>query len=465
MVVQNPELHDTGTRTMTDQQSTTESTVSGRRLPQDDVLQRVSRTLADEPESVFRYIHNLPGIRSWKILNDMAFLLLSGVLGILWFIVAVVGLTVGVGTLVILIGVPILATTIAFLVWGARLERARIRAFLGINIPSPYVGMPREGGLIKRGWRTLRTPVVWRDIAYLMILFPVGLIEMSIALAPIQFIIAPFITFAGGNTQILFWSVESFGEALVALIFGLILLVPLSILINVLAMLHGEFAKRLLAPSNEEVLTERVEELTESRSAVMKAMYLERRRIERDLHDGAQQRLVSMAMDLGRARDRMESEDTEGAKELLIQTHEESKVVLKELRDLVRGIHPAVLSDRGLDAAISAIAGRSAIPVGVDVDLPTRQPDEVEGTAYFVVVEALTNIAKHSHASEANVSISRNGAWLRIEISDNGLGGADPARGTGLSGLRDRIQALDGRMWLESPGGGGTRLVVEIPCG
>lgn len=449
---------------MTHQQTTTEPKVHGRRMPQDDVLERVSRSLADEPESVFRYIRNLPGIRSWKILNDMAFLILSGVLGILWFIVAVVGFSVGVSTLIVLIGVPILATTIAVLVWGAQLERARIRAFLGINIPSPYADLPKDGGRIKRGWRRVRSPVVWRDIAYLLILFPVGLIEMSIALAPLQFIIAPFVTLADGEVQILLWSVESFEESLFALFVGLVLLVPLSMLINLLAMLHGELAKRLLAPSNEEILTERVEELTESRSAVMKAMYLERRRIERDLHDGAQQRLVSIAMDLGRARDRMESDDTEGAKELLIQTHEESKVVLKELRDLVRGIHPAVLSDRGLDAAISAIAGRSTIPVGVEVDLPTRQPDEVEGTAYFVVVEALTNIAKHSHATEANVSISRNGSWLRIEISDNGLGGANPTRGTGLSGLKDRIQALDGRMRVESPAGGGTRVVVEIPC-
>jgi signal transduction histidine kinase len=194
-------------------------------------------------------------------------------------------------------------------------------------------------------------------------------------------------------------------------------------------------------------------------------MHMERRRIERDLHDGAQQRLVSLAMDLGRARDRMESGEIDGARDLLVHTHEESKVILKELRDLVRGIHPAVLSDRGLDAAISAIAGRSSIPVEVDVDLVNRLPDEVEGTAYFFVVEALANIAKHSHASEAHVSISRNGNWLRVEIRDNGLGGADPSRGTGLAGLRDRIEALDGRMRVESRNGGGTRLMVEIPCG
>ncbi len=453
---------------MTDPSSTDPrhtASANGDRRWNDEQMRQLTRTLVDEPESVWRYVRELPGIRSWKILNDMAFLILSGLLGILWFVVAIVGFTVGVSLVLVIVGVPILAATVAVLVWGANLERARIRAFLNIDIPSPYADLPRDGGRIKRGWRALRTPAVWRDVAYLLLLFPVGLVELSIALIPIQFLVTPLVTLIGGESSILFWQIDSFGESLFALILGVILLIPLSMLVNLLAMLHGEFAKRLLAPSTEEVLTERVEELTESRSAVMKAMYLERRRIERDLHDGAQQRLVSLAMDLGRARERMDSGDDNGARDIVVRSHEESKAVLKELRDLVRGIHPAVPSDRGLDAAISAIASRSAIPVEVDIELPTRQPDEVEGTAYFVVVEALTNIAKHSHASEANVAITRDGNWLRIEISDNGLGGADLAHGSGLSGLRDRIQALDGRLRIESPNGGGTRLIVEIPCG
>jgi signal transduction histidine kinase len=219
----------------------------------------------------------------------------------------------------------------------------------------------------------------------------------------------------------------------------------------------------LLAPSTEEILTERVEELTESRSAVMRAMHLERRRIERDLHDGAQQRLVSLAMELGLAREKID-QNPEEARRLLEASHNDAKLVLAELRDLVRGIHPAVLTDRGLDAAISAIAGRSPVPVEVDVNLPQRQPDEVEGSAYFVVVEALTNIAKHSEATRARVSIHRDRGWLKVEISDNGKGGADISAGSGLRGLHDRIAALDGRMTLHSPKGGGTTLRAEIPC-
>jgi signal transduction histidine kinase len=223
-------------------------------------------------------------------------------------------------------------------------------------------------------------------------------------------------------------------------------------------------AQKLLAPSVEDVLIERVEELTESRSAVMRAMHLERRRIERDLHDGAQQRLVSLAMELGLAREKMES-DPEGARKLLEASHEDAKLVLAELRDLVRGIHPAVLTDRGLDAAISAIAGRSPIPITVNVDLKRRLPEEVEGTAYFVVVEALTNVAKHSGATAARVSIRLQRGWLMLEISDNGRGGADPAAGSGLRGLRDRILALDGTFRIDSPAGKGTTVAVAIPAG
>lgn len=250
-----------------------------------------------------------------------------------------------------------------------------------------------------------------------------------------------------------------------AFLLGIILIVPLSFLINTAASLHGQLGVMLLGVSREEeVLHGRVEELTESRSAVMRAMHMERRRIERDLHDGAQQRLVNLAMDLGRAREKMDS-DPEGARQIIDESHEQAKQVLTEMRDLVRGIHPAVLTDRGLDAAVSAIVGRSPVPVKVDVQSHERLPEEVEGTAYFVVVESLTNIARHSDATEASVQIRREGNWLRITVTDNGRGGADPDKGSGLRGLRDRITALDGGFALSSPEGRGTRLTVEIPCG
>ena len=421
-------------------------------------------TIINEPDSVWSKLRDLPGVRSWKILSDMLFLATSFALGLTSFIVLTVLFAVGGGLSVIGIGIPILVVAFALVMYLAQLERSRIRVFMGVNIPSPYKSIPRNGNVFQRAWRIGRSAALWRDLVYLYLLFPIGIISLALAVLPLQFIITPLVTLFGGTSEVLFfWEVNSFGESIPALFVGAILLVPMSVLINLGAIVHVELAQRFLGNSVEEVLTERVEELTESRSAVMRAMHLERRRIERDLHDGAQQRLVSLAMELGLAREKLDT-DPEGARRLLDESHEDAKLVLQELRELVRGIHPAVLTDRGLDAAISAVAGRSPIPVGVDVALEDRQPEEVEGTAYFVVVEALTNIAKHSGATEASVGIRREGNWLQIVIADNGRGGADPERGSGIKGLRDRILALDGKFRLESPEGHGTRITVGIPC-
>jgi signal transduction histidine kinase len=220
-----------------------------------------------------------------------------------------------------------------------------------------------------------------------------------------------------------------------------------------------------LGPSRRARLTERVEELTESRSRVLAVALAERRRIERDLHDGAQQRLVSLAMDLGIARQKITT-DPEAARALVEEAHGEAKRALGDIRDLVRGIHPAVLSDRGLDAAISALTDRCPLPVEVDVDLNDRPPEAVEATAYFVVAEALANVAKHAEASETCVTVRREpGDRLVVEVVDDGKGGADPETGTGLAGLRDRLAALDGRLFVESPTGGPTRVRAELPLG
>jgi signal transduction histidine kinase len=207
-----------------------------------------------------------------------------------------------------------------------------------------------------------------------------------------------------------------------------------------------------------------VEELTESRSRALAATLAERRRIERDLHDGAQQRLVSLAMELGMAREKMAT-DPDTARELLEEAHVEAKRALADIRDLVQGIHPALLSDRGLDAAISALASRSPLPVEVDVELDGRPSEVVETTAYFVVAESLANVAKHSGASEARVTVWRVPEdWLLVvEVVDDGRGGADPEVGTGLTGLADRLAALDGRLFVESPAGGPTHVRAELP--
>lgn len=419
----------------------------------------------DDPNLIWNTLRNLPGVRSWRILSDGLFMLTSFPIGLLWFIVAVVGFTVGGALSFLGVGVLIIAWTFALLLWGAQMERARLRAFLGVNVGSPHHWAATRGNVVKRAWQYIRNPQVWRDIVYLIILFPIGIVELTLVAFPVQFIASPFLFGVAGVTYPGFgWRVDHGPEAALAFLVGLVLIVPFAFLINLGAMLHGQLGLLLLGTSNEEMLTERVEELTESRSAVMRAMHMERRRIERDLHDGAQQRLVNLAMDLGRAREKMDA-DPAGARKILDESHEEAKQVLAEMRELVRGIHPAVLTDRGLDAAISAIAGRSPVPVEVDVRLRERLPEEVEGTAYFVVVEALTNIAKHSGATAARVGIVREGNWLRITVEDNGRGGATLKSGSGLCGLRDRIAALDGSFAFTSPEGKGTRISVEIPCG
>ncbi len=413
-------------------------------------------------------LRGLPGVRSWRFLSDALFLVLTLPIGLFWFVVILVPGLIGLSLILVLVGFLILPLVFGLIRRGAQLERRRIKAFLGETIPAPYRPRLREQSWMRRRTARFRERTLWRDISYLLLLFPMGIVELTIVLfalgSVLAMIISPLTFWMGQGPEAFFlWNIDTFGEAILALLLAFIFLPLAAMMINLTAQGHLMVARRLLGPPSDEILAERVEELTESRSAVMRAAHLERRRIERDLHDGAQQRLVALAMDLGLARERLER-DPAGAKELVERSHEESKRVLADLRELVRGIHPAVLSDRGLDAAISAVAGRSPVPVTVDVDLPGRLPEEVEGTAYFLVVEALANISKHSEATEALVSIRREGPWLCIDITDNGRGGANPLVGTGLRGLRDRVAALEGRFELISPPAGGTTLSVEIPC-
>jgi signal transduction histidine kinase len=209
-------------------------------------------------------------------------------------------------------------------------------------------------------------------------------------------------------------------------------------------------------------LRERVHDLRGSRQRILDAADAERRRIERDLHDGAQQRMVAVAMTLGLAESRMETDPASAAK-LIAQAREEAQLAVKELRELARGIHPALLSERGLGPALEALASRAPIPVEVN-GVPTEPlKPAVEAAAYFVTAEALTNVAKYAQASEACVDLALDDGRLRLVVSDDGCGGADPATGSGLRGLSDRIEALDGSLEVDSPPGEGTTVTVHIP--
>jgi signal transduction histidine kinase len=396
----------------------------------------------------------------------------SFVVGLFWFVILVTLIATGLGLAITLVGIPILALAMLAWIGGARLERLRVHLFYRESIPDPYLPLPQDT-LWRKGIALARDPAVWRDLLYMAMLSPIGVATFIVVVT------FGFTALAFASVPAWYWAVPSGGptinvgsdefridtlpEALVSGLGGLVLLVIAAYVIVGLGRLHVALARWLLGPTERSRLAERVEVLTRTRSGVMEAALLERRRIERDLHDGAQQRIVALAMDLGMAREKRAA-DPDAAWELVEQAHDESKRALAELRELVQGIHPAILTDRGLDAAISAVAARSPVPVTVDVDLMRRLPEAVESTAYFVVVEALANVAKHAQATAANVAIRRDGDWLAIDVTDNGAGGADAARGTGLTGLRDRVAALDGRMTVVSPPGGGTRIRVGIPC-
>jgi signal transduction histidine kinase len=426
------------------------------------------------------------------------FLLTSLPLGIFWFIVLAAPILLGVflaAVWVVAIGLilavlswtgrpqqqafvrglaRISAPTTLLSVRGAQAERRRIAGSLGYQVSSPYHRMP--GGLaLDRAHARAEDPAVWRDLAYLLLLVSVGALEFASVVGAFVFLVGTvtlpawlFVAFPEGAPLWQEVRIDTLPETLTVAVVAL----PISVLagyllITGLSQAHVALGRALLGPSRRARLAERVEELTESRSRVLAATLAERRRIERDLHDGAQQRLVSLAMELGMAREKMAT-DPVVARKLVEEAHGEAKRALADIRDLVRGIHPAVLSDRGLDAAISALADRCPVPVEVDVDLDGRPPEAVEATAYFVVAEALVNVAKHAGASETRVTVRRDRKLedrLVMEVIDDGKGGADPETGTGLAGLRDRLAALDGRLFVESPAGGPTHVRAELPLG
>jgi signal transduction histidine kinase len=225
-------------------------------------------------------------------------------------------------------------------------------------------------------------------------------------------------------------------------------------------------AVALLGPSRAEhlaLLEQRVQTLAQTRAGVVDAADEERRRLERDLHDGTQQRLVSLAMQLGMARASLTGAPPQ-TQEMIAEAHEEAKAALTELRNFVRGLHPAVLEDRGLDAALSGVAARMPVPVRLHVDVLKRPAATIEAVAYFVVSESLANITKHAQASQAEVFVQRSGDRLHVIVTDDGVGGADPSRGSGLTGLAKRARSVDGTFDMSSPPGGPTVISVDLPC-
>jgi signal transduction histidine kinase len=368
--------------------------------------------------------------------------------------------------LLALVGLPLLWVAFGISRGVAEIERWQAAAFLGADLPlRPWV---RQGALPSRMWQRTKSRGSWLELVYALMVRPLA----SLAGATVV-----FAAWGGGLAFVLFplygrhttshgalfgWSPMWGISVLVHVVIGVGLLLAAPWLARGAAAIQVLAGLALLAPNDREQLETRVETLQDTRSRMVAAADAERRRIERDLHDGAQQRLVALAMTLGRAK---VSHDPALTASLVSEAHDEAKLALSELRDLARGIHPAVLTDRGLDAALSALAARSPIPVYVMAQVPDRPTPGVEAVAYFIAAEALTNVHKHSGARQAWIMVRQSGDRLQLEVIDDGHGGADFAAGTGLIGLRDRARAIDGELTLSSPPGGPTTIRVELPCG
>ena len=411
-----------------------------------------------------------PGV--WKqtihLLSDLP-------IGIGSFTAVVTLLSLSVGLLITLIGVPLLLLTVMTGRWLAAMERGRLKVLLDVDLPGP-APLDDRGGLFTRTGRAMSDTAGWKGLAYGAIMLPWGIVTFTLTVVvwsvSASFVTSPLwwwigdpppdfeidgVTYDVNRIPLPIWLT-------VTCVLGLLMMAALPRVVKLLALADTSLARVLLAPNREAQLEQRVEQLRESRDASVDSSASELRRIERDLHDGAQQRLVSLAMNLGMAKDRLSESDDPRTRAMVEAAHEDAKHAIAELRDLVRGIHPAVLTDRGLDAAVSALVARCPVPVALICDVPTRLSSAVESTAYFVVAEALTNVAKHSGATAASVRLQLASGQLLIEVLDNGRGGASEATGSGLRGLRDRVAAAEGSLRLASPVGGPTVVTVELPC-
>ncbi|WP_306205142.1 sensor histidine kinase [Actinoplanes sp. RD1] len=368
-----------------------------------------------------------------------------------------VGAMLGAGLLlsVVVVGLAGYVATLLCGVAVGRLERWRMRLVDHDLLPDPHRRPPAPG---LRSWLTLRLreQATWRELGYTMVSAAVlcwmDAAVVTLALfVPAAFFLGPFYV----EDRSLWLSIPLMAVAPVALVVA-------AYPVTAWAGARAAMARAILAPRSDDADAKLVE-VTRSRARLVDAFEVERRRIERDLHDGAQQRLVALSMQLGLAR--LEVPPGSPAAASLATAQSLARETLAELRELIRGVHPKILTDRGLAAAVGEAAGHAPVPVDLDLRLAARLPEPVEVTAYFVVVEALANVAKHSRATRAAVTAGVREGRLVLDVRDDGRGGADPQRGTGLVGLADRVAAVDGSVALSSPPGGPTLVHVEIPCG
>jgi signal transduction histidine kinase len=374
----------------------------------------------------------------------------------------------GIGmTFVVGLGLLILVALVYILFAVAWLENARVDGLYAFGLPRLTVRRPIRpgfGGVLHMFWRQAIDPAVWRAIANFAISTILGFIVLFLFTVAGSAVIAAFspLYATAGIVRLGNWGFDlAVGWA--PLIGPLLALAVLAAIVG-LAVLHGVLSRLILVPSREAQLAAEAREAGAQRAGAIRASEVERTRIERDLHDGVQPRLVSVGMTLGLARQKID-DDPVAAKALVEEAHTSTKAAITELRQLARGIHASVLDDRGLDAALSAVAARSHVPVHLDVRIDGRCGRTAEAAAYFAIAESLTNAAKHSRASNVRVVVrSREDGSLWARVEDDGLGGAGILPGGGLDGIANRIAAAGGTFRLDSPHGGPTALEVSVPC-
>ncbi|MFJ5179759.1 sensor histidine kinase [Streptomyces griseoviridis] len=397
-----------------------------------------------------------------------AYLLTGAVTGVATLVGIVTVAAVCGALAIVLVGLPLLVMVALSGIPVAWVERRRLR-LIDHNPVSGRHQVPTAPGLW--AWLTtrLREQGTWRELGYTLLfaglLWPVDALAITVALLfPLSVVATPLLMATVGDGHeakvLKQWTVTTWPTAFGVAVLGLLLMGLGAYVLCATAGARAGLA-RLLIASREGELGAKVVELARSRARLVNAFEAERRRIERDLHDGAQQRLVGLTMALGLAR--LDAPPGPLADQLT-RAHEEAGKALAELRELIQGIYPKVLTDYGLQAAVADAADRCVVPVDVDLELPGRPIEAVEFAAYFVVCEALANVAKHSGADHAQVSGGHRDGRLLLEVRDDGCGGADPSAGSGLTGLADRVSVLDGRLALTSPPGGPTLLRVEFPC-
>src|SRR5256885_2444686 len=373
---------------------------------------------------------------------------------------------------------PVPFLGLALMPWTMTLVRMRIdlerrrASRTGILVTRPYHPPPQRawaGGGQRFRW-TVTDPATWRDLAWLgpgaIVGFAFGTIGVVVPVyGLVGLTLTPLWIWLGtgwyGYGAI--WSIDTLPAGLLCLPQGLVILAAGLWAAPWLRRVDAHFARLFLAPTRAAELRLRVRQLTVTRADTVDAQAAELRRIERDLHDGVQARLASLSMVIGLADELIDRNPAEAHK-LLAEARESSGTALVELRHLVRGIHPPVLAERGLDRAVRALALSLPVPITVDIDLPGRPDTPVESAAYFAVAEALTNMIRHSRAHTGSVSIRHVDGALTTVVTDDGTGGADPAAGTGLRGIERRLAAFDGTMALSSPPGGPTVITMELPC-